>query len=122
MLVVKKLESPLVGIPGALRDRQLLVQFQQIKVGLRDAADQGDHDLSPAFLRGHEVGARGFVHPADAAPEVDFPDRFKAGKVAVHGLTAIRHRRGQIRVPSAGCFPFMVVPPLCFPRLALPSE
>ena len=40
MLVVKKFESPLVGIPGALGDGKLLVQFQQLEVGPRDAADQ----------------------------------------------------------------------------------
>src|SRR5436190_8725388 len=95
MLVGEKLKSPLVGIPGALGDHKLFVQFQQLEVGPCDAADNGYHDRAPTFLRGHEVRARAFVHPADAAPQVNFPEGFKARNVAVASSAAVRHWRAK---------------------------
>ena len=108
MLVGKKFESPFVGIPSALRDHKLFVQFQQLEVGLRDAADDGDHDRVPAFLRGNEVCARGFVHPAHASPQINFPNCFEAAEITVHDLATIGRRRGQKSISSTSGFALVV--------------
>ena len=50
MLVGEKSESPFVGIPGALRDHKLSVQFQQLEVGLGHAADQGQANAAPGLF------------------------------------------------------------------------
>src|SRR6185369_13965759 len=95
MLVGEEFKSPFVGIFGAVCDHKLLVQFQQLEIGPCDAADDGYHDRAPTFLGGHEVRARGFVHPADAAPQVNFPEGFKAADVAVASSAAVGHWRAK---------------------------
>ncbi len=91
MLVGKEFQRALVGFLGAFGDGSLVVEFEQLKVGRRDGADDGNLDGAPAFARGHEVGACRFIHPADATPEVDFPNRSESCQETIHGPTAIRN-------------------------------
>ena len=66
-------------IGRALDDFHLLIQLQQAEIIRGHVAQQAQPDAAPRFLRGQKLRAGGFVEPADAAPQVHFPERVECG-------------------------------------------
>ena len=53
--------------------------------------------IAPGFLAGQELGASGFIEPADPAPKIEFPGRIARNQKVVHCRAAIirGHRAGE---------------------------
>ena len=88
-------------IGRALDDLQLLIQLQQAEVIRGDFAQQAQPDAAPRFLRGQKLCAGGFVEPANAAPQVHFPEGVECGYGGTGGLRVVRESRAEQIVPSA---------------------
>ena len=87
----------------ALRDRQLLVQGEQVEVLARDVADERRHHRFAVVIAGKQVGPRGFGRAAQPPPHVHLErDQVESDHAKGAGLF---HTLGQWNRPARGGAP-----------------
>src|SRR5262249_56761238 len=81
----EEIEGVLERDPRALRDLELAVELEELEIGLRHVAHQGEQHASPGGLGGQVLGAGGLRGAPDPAPDVELPRAAGGGERRIEG-------------------------------------